>query len=156
MFNAEITRNNIITGRCQDGVSTLGFESISPVKKSHGPNFDGNSLGSAGIMSDVIEGTGFVEETQVMSNVFTWKDPKSGDTKVTVVQTLVSGVTSDMCVLTLPPSYHDSEVSQELSVEAKNIAAGSEGKKAVNNFDKTRISTYAETVMKGSDFESVV
>ena len=41
-------------------------------------------------------------------------------------------------------------------VEAKNIAAGLEGKKSANIFDKTRISTYAETVMKGSDFESVV
>ena len=41
-------------------------------------------------------------------------------------------------------------------VEAKNVAVGSEGKKAGNKFDKTRIVLYAETVMKGSDFKSGV
>ena len=75
MFNAEITRNNIITGRCQDAVSTLGFESVSPVKKSYVPSFDGNFLGSAGKMSDGIEGIGYIEETQGMGNFFTWLDP---------------------------------------------------------------------------------
>ena len=41
-------------------------------------------------------------------------------------------------------------------VEAKNIAVGSEGKKGENKFDKIKTVSYAETVMKGSEFKSGV
>ena len=85
MCTAEITRNNIITGRNIDAVSTLGLESVSPAKKSYGPGFDSKLPGSATKMSDTVEGSGFIEEQSSMGNVFTWKDPHTGDTKVTVV-----------------------------------------------------------------------
>ena len=67
------------------------------------------------------------------------------------------GVFCDVIMGRRPLSWLEKNYpSTKERVIAKNIAAGSEGKTAVNNFDKTRISTYAETVMKGSDFESVV
>ena len=55
-----------------------------------------------------------------MNNIFTWKDHITGYDKVTLIQSLFSGVTNDICVFSLPKS-DNSGVYQKFKINIPGL-----------------------------------
>jgi hypothetical protein len=106
--NTAVHRENIICNAQSDAVSVLetSSDSLTPSKRSSTQSVVDDD------MATKVEETGFVESANDMSNVSVYTDTSSGDIVVTIVHTLVRGVTHSDCDVSFPPNANGGTTQQ--------------------------------------------
>ena len=100
------TRDNIICNANNDAVSLLDGPSVGPRKGLSTQSIVDDNL------ANKIECTGFVDESNPMTNVFSYQCHITGDTMVTVVHTLISGIEYTDCDVYFPPNANGGTAQQ--------------------------------------------